>query len=118
MPPPPPRNRLHWRSSPPTRSIVRPLIGTATSIYLPAGSGAFAATVIGGMTQTGKVRIYARCRTYVPQTWMKPDQPLSRAADVENTVAIALWGWNRVGDTASLVTAQGNQIRLTKPTPA
>jgi sarcosine oxidase gamma subunit len=54
-------------------SIVRPLIGTTTSVYLQAGSGAFAATVIGGMTQTGKAKIYARCRTFVPASWLKPD---------------------------------------------
>jgi hypothetical protein len=80
-------------------SIVRPLIGRSTSIYLPAGSGCFAATVIGGLTQSGHARIYARVRTFVPASWLKPDQHcLPRATDVENMVAIALWGWHRVGE--------------------
>jgi sarcosine oxidase gamma subunit len=80
-------------------SIVRPLIGTATSIYLPVGSGCFAATVIGGMTQTGKAKIYARCRTFVPASWLKSDQQfLPRAADVQQTVALALWHWDRIGE--------------------
>jgi len=51
---------LRWRLSPPTRRLSGPLIGTAQSIYLPAGPVSFAATVIGGMTQAGKARIYAR----------------------------------------------------------
>jgi hypothetical protein len=87
-------------------SIVRPLIGTATSVYLQAGSGAFAATVIGGMTQTGKTRIYARCKTFVPSTWLKPDQQyLPPAADVENTVALALWRWDKIGEAILPVSA-------------
>jgi hypothetical protein len=86
-------------------SIVRPLIGSPASIYLPAGTGCFAATVIGGMTQTGKTRIYARCRTYVPATWLKPDQGLlRRAADVGSTVALKLWGWHRDGEAIPLST--------------
>jgi hypothetical protein len=55
--------------------------------------------VIGGMTQTGKARIYARCRTFVPSTWLKADQQfLPRAADVEQTVAISLWQWDKIGE--------------------
>jgi hypothetical protein len=78
--------------------VVAPLIGKPTSIYLPAGSGCFAATVIGGMTQTGKTKIYARCRTFVPTIWLKPDQqPLLRAVDVEQTVALDLWHWDKIG---------------------
>ena len=59
----------------------------------------FAATVIGGMTQTRKARrIYARCRTFGPATWLKPDQQfLPRAVDVEQTVALDLWHWDRIG---------------------
>jgi hypothetical protein len=66
-------------------------------------SASFAATVIGGMTQAGKVRTYARCRTFVPATWLKPDQkPLPRAADVQQTVALDLWQWDKIGEgTAS-----------------
>jgi hypothetical protein len=79
--------------------VVTPLIGTSTSIYLPAGSGAFAATLIGGMTtQTRKTRIYARCRTFVPSSWLNSDQQfLPPAADVEATVATALWHWDKIG---------------------
>jgi hypothetical protein len=51
------------------------------------------------MTQTGKARIYARCRTFVPSTWLKADQQfLPRAADVEQTVAISLWQWDKIGE--------------------
>jgi hypothetical protein len=57
--------------------VITPLIGTSTSIYLPGRSGAFAATVIGGLTQkTGKAKIYARCRTFVP-SWDKIGLPVS-----------------------------------------
>jgi hypothetical protein len=80
-------------------STVSPLIGKPTSIYLPAGSGAFAATVIGGMTQTGKAKIYARCRTFVPASWLNADQqPLPRAADDGDTVATGLWQWDKFGE--------------------
>jgi hypothetical protein len=90
-------------------SIVRPLIGKPTSIYLPAGSGCFAATVIGGMTQTGKPRIYARCRTFVPASWLKPDQQfLPRAVNVQNTVALALWRWDRIGVPVARSSLRGN----------
>jgi hypothetical protein len=79
--------------------VVTPLIGKPTSIYLPAGSGAFAATIIGGMTTTGKARIYARCRTFVPSTWLNADQQfLPRAVNVQNTVALALWHWDKIGE--------------------
>jgi hypothetical protein len=68
-------------------------------------SVSFAATVIGGMTQAGKAYVYARCRTFIPATWLKPDQrPLLRAADVENTVALELWGWDRVGEAIPVST--------------
>ena len=57
-----------------------------------------AATAIGGMTQAGKAKIYARCRTFVPATWLNADQrPLPRAADVQQTVALALWHWDKIG---------------------
>jgi hypothetical protein len=73
--------------------------GKPTSIYLTAGSGCFAGNVIGGMTQAGKARIYARCRTFVPASWLKPDQQfLPRAVNVQNTVALALWHWDKIGE--------------------
>jgi hypothetical protein len=97
-------------------SIVRPLIGTAQSIYLPTGSGAFAANLIGGMTQTGKPRIYARCRTFVPATWLKPDQVfLPRAADAENTVAVSLWQWNRIGEAILPVSGMSHRAIIGSP---
>jgi sarcosine oxidase gamma subunit len=78
--------------------VVTPLIGTSTSIYLPARSGAFAATVIGGVTTTGKAKIYARCRTFVHSSWLNADQQfLPRAVDVEQTVALDLWHWDKFG---------------------
>jgi hypothetical protein len=87
-------------------SIVRPLIGTAQSIYLKAGSGAFAATVIGGRTESGKIRIYARCRTFVPASWLNADQTfLPRADNAENTVAVSLWQWNKIGEAILPVSA-------------
>lgn len=69
-------------------------------IYLPAGSGCFAGHVIGGMTQTtGNARIYARCRTFVPASCLKPDQLLlPRAAHVAQTVALDLWQRDRIGE--------------------
>jgi hypothetical protein len=49
-----------------------------------------------------KPRIYARCRTVVPATWLKPDQQfLPRTADVESTVALALWRWDKIGEVAT-----------------
>jgi hypothetical protein len=55
--------------------------------------------VIGGMTQkTGKAKIYARCRTFVPSSWLNADQQfLPRAVDVEQTVALELWHWDKIG---------------------
>jgi hypothetical protein len=79
----------------------RPTIALTLIKHLPSGTeGAFAATVIGGMTQTGKARIYARCKTFVPSTWLKPDQQfLPRAVDVQNTAALDLWHWGeRIGE--------------------
>jgi hypothetical protein len=72
-------------------SIVSPLIGSPASIYLPAGSGCFLGTVIGGRIAAGKDCIHRRCRTFIPASWLKPDQLfLPRAANVQNTVAISL----------------------------
>jgi hypothetical protein len=77
-------------------------------------SVSFAATVIGGMTkQTGKAKIYARCRTFVPLTWLNADQQfLPRAVDVEQTVATDLWhlGQNRRGPASA--------AGITPPRPA
>lgn len=78
---------------------VVPLVGTERSIYLPAASGAFAATVIGAKTPNGQRHfIYARTHTYLSAAMLKPDQVmLPRAASAEGTVALALWRWRRHG---------------------
>jgi hypothetical protein len=70
-------------------------------------SVSFAATVIGGMTkQTGKAKIYARCRTFVPSTWLNADQQfLPRAVDVEQTVATDLWHWDKIGEVLPVLLA-------------
>jgi hypothetical protein len=75
-------------------SVVQLLIGEHPSIYLSAGPGVFAANVIGGKTLAGQKYIYARCKTFVPAAWLKPDQrPLPRADRATDTVAIRLWRW-------------------------
>jgi hypothetical protein len=80
-------------------AAIRPLIGTSTSIFLPAGPGYFIAKVIGGITQGGKQRIYGRCRTFVPASFLNEDQhPVPRAVNVQNTVALAIWHWDKIGE--------------------
>jgi hypothetical protein len=57
------------------------------------------------MSDNVKARIYARCRTFVPASWLKADQQfLPRAVDVENTVALALWRWDKIGEAISVST--------------
>ena len=78
---------------------VVPLVGQDTSIYLPAGPGAFAATVIGARTVDGTANyVYARCNTWLSEAMLKADQTmLPRAASAERTVALALWHWGEEG---------------------
>jgi hypothetical protein len=75
------------------------LVGTQTSIYLAAASGAFAATVIGAKTLDGQRHYtYARVHTFLSAPMLKPDQVmLPRAANPEQTVALRLWHWDRDG---------------------
>jgi hypothetical protein len=75
------------------------LIGNQTSIYLPTAGGALAATCIGAKTLDGQRHYtYARTHTYLSAAMLKPDQVmLPRAAEPEQTVALALWHWDRDG---------------------
>jgi hypothetical protein len=68
-------------------------IGAETRVYLPAGDGVFAATVVGARTTDGQKHfVYARAGTFLTAPMLKPDQkPLPRAASAERTVALALW---------------------------
>jgi hypothetical protein len=72
---------------------VVPHVGTDSRVYLPAGDGAFAATIVGARTTDGQQHfIYARAGTWLSAAMLKPDQiPLPRAASAERTVALALW---------------------------
>jgi hypothetical protein len=74
-------------------AVVVPHVGTETRVYLPAGDGAFAATVIGARTRDGQKHfVYARAGTWLNAPLLKADQkPLPRAATPEQTVALALW---------------------------
>ncbi|HZV03628.1 MAG TPA: hypothetical protein VE999_00930 [Gemmataceae bacterium] len=75
---------------------VAPLVGNGATIYLPAGgAGCFVCTVIGGHTREGRKYVYARASTFLPHSWLRPDQrPLPPAAEPEKTVALALWHWD------------------------
>jgi hypothetical protein len=72
-----------------------PLVGTETSIYLPAASGAFAATAVGAKTTDGQRHYtYARAHTYLTAAMLRADQTLlPRATSAGNTVALGLWRW-------------------------
>jgi hypothetical protein len=74
---------------------VTPYITAETSVYLPAGSGAFVCNVIGGQTRDTQRRyIYARANTFITEAMPGPDQLLlPRAATAEETVAPAVWRW-------------------------
>src|SRR4029077_7764203 len=40
----------------------------------------------------------SRCESFVPASWLNADQQfLPRAVNVQNTVALALWHWDRIG---------------------
>jgi hypothetical protein len=78
---------------------VVPHVGTDASVYLPAGDGVFAATVVGAKTTDGQKHfVYARAGTWLNAPMLKPDQkPLPRAASAERTVALAIWKWGEHG---------------------
>ena len=72
---------------------IVPFVGQDASVYLPAGDGAFAASIVGAKTTDGQRHfIYARAGTWLSAAMLKPDQTLlPRAATPEQTVALALW---------------------------
>jgi hypothetical protein len=73
---------------------VEPLIGTTTSIFLPAGPGCFVGTVISGQTASERKYIYPRLRTFLPANRLKRGQTLlPRTIDAEGTVAIKPRHW-------------------------
>jgi hypothetical protein len=78
---------------------VVPLVGQDTSIYLPAGPGAFGGKVIGARTVDGRSSyVYARTNTWLSETMLRADQTLlPPAASAERTVALALWQWGEAG---------------------
>ena len=84
-----------------------PHVGQDTSIYLPAGPGSFACTVIGARTVDGRSSyVYARANTWLSESMLRADQtPLPRAVTSEQTVALAIWNWAKNG---TVVLTKGN----------
>jgi hypothetical protein len=83
-------------------AIVQPLIGTAETVYLPTGTGVFVGHVIGGITTTGRPKIYYRARTWLPAAWLNADhRPLPASGYAAGAVATALWHWHRPGAAAA-----------------
>jgi hypothetical protein len=78
---------------------VIPLVGQNTSVYLPAGPGSFATTLIGARTANGQKHfVYSCASTWLSESMLRPDQtPLPRAAAPEQTTALALWRWHEDG---------------------
>jgi hypothetical protein len=75
--------------------LVLDQVNAETSIYLPAGPGAFAATIVGASAGTRRY-VYARARTWVHNNMLGQDQCLlAPAANPEDTVAFALWNRRR-----------------------
>ena len=95
---------------------VEPLIGTTTSIFLPAGAGCFLATVIGGQTLSGRPCIYARCGTWLPHAWLRANpMPLPRASNPEETVALQIWGWHRFARPVEVRAGEEDHVMETGP---
>jgi hypothetical protein len=80
-------------------STVVPLVGQDTSIYLSAGPGSFACTVIGARTTDGRsTYVYARANTWLSGSMLRADQtPLPPAADAEGSVVLSIWNWAEDG---------------------
>jgi hypothetical protein len=93
-------------------AAIVPHIGRDTSIYLPAGPGAFAANVIGAKSPDGtKVYTYARARTWLEGNMLGADQiPLPPASSVEASVAVSLWRWNNFGPIQNALPATGHEF--------
>ena len=82
-------------------TVVAPLIGTDTSIYLPTiRLGCFACNVVGGKPcDQSHGYIFARAGTFITEAMRGPDQHLlPPAPDVRLSVGIALWRWAEHGD--------------------
>jgi hypothetical protein len=64
-------------------AAVKPHVGRGTDVYLPAGDGAFVATVIGARSGAYSF-VYARCGTWIEAIKLRPNQtllPKAEAAD-------------------------------------
>jgi hypothetical protein len=71
-------------------AAVAPHVGRNSEIYLPAGRGAFLATVVGARSGTNRF-VYARAATFLDETMLGVDQqPLPQAADAKGSVAALL----------------------------
>jgi hypothetical protein len=80
-------------------AAVTPHVGAGSTVYIPAGLGAFACNIVGAQTADGRRYIYARAGTWITEEMRAPNQVLlPLAAAAEQTVALALWRWNEVGD--------------------
>jgi hypothetical protein len=72
-------------------SVIKPHVGGRTSIYLPAGQGLFAATVVAASGGSGEKFLYARAGTWVHRSMLGADQvPPPRAVDADRSVAALL----------------------------
>jgi hypothetical protein len=75
--------------------IVREQINTGKSVYLRAGAGSFACTIVGAKTpDESKQFTYARSRTWLRDDMLGSDQiPLPPAPTPAESVALSLWHW-------------------------
>jgi hypothetical protein len=89
---------------------VIPHVGQTASIYLPAGPGSFACTVIGARTVDGRSSyVYARSNTWLHESMLRADQtPLPQAATSEQTVALRVWRWDQNGMVVPTFTGNAN----------
>jgi hypothetical protein len=71
-------------------AAVKPHVGKGTDVYLPAGDGAFVATVIGARSGAHSF-VYARCGTWIEAMKLRPNQTLlPKAETAEKSVAALL----------------------------
>jgi hypothetical protein len=78
---------------------VMPLVGQDASVYLPAGDGAFATSVVGAKTADGQKHfVYSRASTWLSESMLRAEQkPLPPAASAERSVVLQLWRWHEDG---------------------
>jgi hypothetical protein len=90
--------------------IVRAQINNNESVYLRAGSGCFACTVIGAQTtDRSKKFTYARARTWLHDDMLGTDQvPLPPAPTPAQSVALNLWRWADPGGISTTPKANGH----------